>query len=152
MRWNNPLYITQQSKSLLDKSEWNCETHFNFLRWCSSHAIAVFYLHSYGMREYLEHLIEYSWGREKHQEIKICKHFLCDIKIKIARNRQPSAKNSSLPLFEIFLNYFFSQTRGDPTTHLFFANLRGEDCQIIRMFIYLESHKCKASCDVSLRK
>lgn len=78
--------------------------------------------------------------------------FLCDIKIKIARNRQPSAKNSSLPLLEIFLNYFFSQTRGDPTSHLFFANLRGEDCQIIRMFIYLESHKCKASCDVSFCK
>lgn len=30
--------------------------------------------------------------------------------------------------------------------------MRVEDCQIIRMFIYLESHKCKASCDVSLRK
>jgi hypothetical protein len=30
--------------------------------------------------------------------------------------------------------------------------MRGEDCQIIRMFIYLESHKCKASCDVSIGK
>jgi len=74
------------------------------------------------MREYLEHLIERILMREGEApgNKNLQTIFLCDIKIKIARNRQPSAKNSSLPLLEIFLNYFFfANKRGSHFTFIF---------------------------------
>lgn len=115
--------------TLHNKSEWNCEIHFNFLRWCSSHAIACLFLHPYGMREYLEHLIEYSWGRvgEAPGNKNLQTIFLCDKKNKNSKEQTTLDKRkkfqppTSWDIFELF----FAQTRGDLTSHFIFCKYEG---------------------------